>query len=61
MDPKAEWKRMIALRYSMRKWMQGSKGDENPFRIAKLTYGIKGRSHAEIFYNFGEFMDQLLG
>ena len=59
MDAKAEWKRMITLRHLMRKWMLGNKTGENPFKSAKLEYGIKGRSHAEIFYNFGEFMDKI--
>ena len=59
MDAKAQWKRMITLRYLMRKWMQGNKNGENPFRAAKLEYGIKGRSHDQVYYNFGEFMDKI--
>ena len=66
MDPKAEYMHMCRLRFLMRKWMRGERWEptetwQNPFKVAKLQYGIKGRSHAEIFNNFGEFMDQLLG
>ena len=58
--------RLLALRSAMKlevrhgiKATSRSKG--NPFKIAKLEYGIKGRTKEEIFNNFNEFLEQVLG
>jgi hypothetical protein len=63
---KIEGFRLLALRSAMKmevryglKATSRSKG--NPFKIAKLEYGIKGRTKEEIFNNFNAFLEQTLG
>ena len=62
---KIEGFRLLALRSAMKmevryglKATSRSKG--NPFKIAKLEYGIKGRTKEEIFNNFNAFVEQTL-
>jgi hypothetical protein len=62
---KIEGFRLLTLRSAMKlevrhgiKATSRSKG--NPFKIAKLEYGIKGRTKEEIFNNFNAFVEQVL-
>lgn len=63
-NAKVEWFRLISLRSAMKLEVQHgimatSRAKANPFKIAKLHYGIKGRSKAEIYNNFCQFIDSL--
>lgn len=62
---KIEWFRLVTLRSAMKmEILYGikatSRAKGNPFKIAKLEYGIKGRTKVEIYNNFGEFVDNLV-
>lgn len=63
-NAKVEWIRMITLRSAMKlEVLHGikatSRAKANPFKIAKMQYGIKGRTNAEVYDNFCQFIDSL--
>lgn len=62
---KIEYFRLLHLQRAMRMEVEcglkaTSRAKANPFKIAKLQYGVKGRTNKEVFENFCAFMDNLL-
>lgn len=60
-----EYFRLLTIQRAMRlEVMYGMKATSrskgNPFKIAKLQYGIKGRTNKEVYENFSTFVDNLL-